>query len=429
MSHAVQDLLAFLDASPTPYHAAAETARRLEEAGWTRLQEADAWDPAPGLRGYVIRAEGSIVAFHLGERPPAETGLRIVGAHTDSPNLRVTPLAERDSQGVRQLTIEPYGGLLPYTWFDRDCSLAGRLRLGGAAPRTVLVDWKRPLLRVASLAIHLNPELRETGFKPNAQQHMHPLLGLAGDHAAGSFDGLLAEALEAHEAGPADVLGHDLMLYDVQPAALSGADGAFLHAGRLDNLASCHAAMTAFLAAGEADSAPETGRVIAFWDHEEVGSQSASGARGALLRDVLSRLSGGGEALRRTAARSLLVSADMAHGVHPNYPERHDGQHMPLLGHGPVVKWNVNQSYTSDAVTGGAFVALCRAAGVTPQYYSHRNDMRCGSTIGPLASSRLGIRTVDVGNPMLSMHSCREMAAAADHDPMIRVLTEHFRQA
>jgi len=279
---------------------------------------------------------------------------------------------------------------------------------------------------VASLAIHLNRELYETGFKPNTQQHMHPLLGLVG---GGSFEDVLAEALAGDGAGPGDVLAHDLMLYDVQRAALSGADNGFIQAARLDNLASCHAALTALLQVGEAGGVPAAGRLIAFWDHEEVGSRSVSGARSALLRDVVSRLAGGGEALRRTTARSLLVSADMAHGVHPNYPERHDGQHMPLLGCGPTVKWNANQSYTSDAVTGGAFVDLCRSVGVTPQHYAHRNDLRCGSTIGPIAASQLGIRSVDVGNPMLSMHSCREMAAAADHERMIRVLAAHFRHA
>ncbi len=426
MLDAVEDLLAYIDASPTPYHCVSETARRLEAAGWVRLDEGEAWNAAPGLRGYVVRAEGSIVAFQLGSGSLAEGGLRIVGAHTDSPNLRVKPLAQRDGHGVRQLTVEPYGGLLHYTWFDRDCSLAGRIQLGGDTPRTVLVDLERPMARISSLAIHLNRELAETGFKPNAQQHMHPLYALEGGP---SLDDVLDEALTDHGATHADVLAHDLMLYDVQEAALSGADEAFVHASRLDNQASCHAALTALLRSAATDDTPAGCRMIAFWDHEEVGSSSVSGARGALLRDVVSRLAGGGEDLRRAIANSLLISADMAHGVHANYPERHDAQHMPLLGHGPVVKWNVNQSYTSDAVTGGAFVDLCSKAGVTPQHYSHRNDLRCGSTIGPLASSQLGIRTVDVGNPMLSMHSCREMCAAADHEPMIRVLATHFDQA
>jgi len=427
MPDAVQDLLAYIDASPTPYHAVAETARRLEEAGWPRLEETEAWQVAPGARGYVVRAEGSIIAFELGTGAPAEHGLAMVGAHTDSPNLRVKPLGVRQAAGTRQLTIEPYGGLLQYTWFDRDCSLAGRIRVRGpdGEPRTVLVDLERPLLRVPSLAIHLNREIHEVGFKPNAQKHLMPLLAL-GDGP--TFDDVLDEALADERATSGDVLAHDLMLYDVQGATLSGADEAFVHASRLDNLASCHAALTALLRAASAQAVP-AGRLIAFWDHEEVGSQSVAGARSAFLRDVLSRLAGGGEALRRTTARSMLVSADMAHGVHPNYAELHDGEHMPLLGKGPVIKWNVNQSYTSDAVTGGHFVEHCRRVGVKPQFYSHRNDLRCGTTIGPLAAAHLGVRTVDVGNPMLSMHSCREMCAADDHEPMIRVLASHLAGA
>lgn len=428
MTDAVQDLLAYIDASPTPYHAVTETSRRLEAAGWARFDEAAAWDVAPGTRGYVVRAEGSIIAFEAGATPAADAGLRLIGAHTDSPNLRLKPKPERTLHGVRQLTIEPYGGLLGYTWFDRDCSLAGRIQLrdGDAAVRTVLVDLERPLLRVPSLAIHLNRELHETGFKPNPQQQMHPLLALDGGP---TYDDLLDEALTDHGATSADVLAHDLMLYDVQGAERSGADEAFVHAARLDNLASCHAALTALLRLAERDAVPAVGRVIALWDHEEVGSTSAAGARGQFLRDVLSRLSGGGEALRRAVAGSLLVSADMAHGVHPNYPERHDPDHLPMLGKGPVVKWNVNQSYTSDAVTGGHFAACAERAGVNLQHYSHRNDLRCGSTIGPLTASTVGIRTVDVGNPMLSMHSCREMCAADDHEPMIRVLAAHLESA
>ncbi|MDJ0521766.1 MAG: M18 family aminopeptidase [Planctomycetota bacterium] len=428
MTDAVQDLLRYIDASPTPYHAVAETARRLEEAGWTRLDEGRTWDPVPGLKGYVVRAEGSIIAFHLGSDSPAETGMRLIGAHTDSPNLRLKPQPERTAHGTRQLTVETYGGLLHYTWFDRDCSLAGRVQLRDANDdvRTVLVDLERPLLRVSSLAIHLNREVYESGFKPNAQQHMHPLLSLEGGP---SYADLLDEALADHGATHDDVLAHDLMLYDVQNAELSGADEAFVHAARLDNLASCHAALTALLRLAETDAVPTCGRLIALWDHEEVGSRSVAGARGAFLRDVLSRLTGGGEPLRRAVAGSLLVSADMAHGVHPNYAERHDPDHMPTLGGGPVVKWNVNQSYTSDAVTAGHFVACAKRAGVTPQHYSHRNDLRCGSTIGPIAAAEVGIRTVDVGNPMLSMHSCREMSAAADHEPMIRCMAAHLESA
>ncbi len=421
---AVRDLLAYLDASPTPYHAVAETARRLDAAGYTRFREEDTWELAPGTRGYVIRHEGSIIAFALGQDAPSETGMRVIGAHTDSPNVRVTPAPARDAQGVRQLMMEPYGGLLEYTWFDRDCGLAGRIRL--ADGRIVLVDLREAVMRIPSLAIHLGREVRETGFKPNSQQHLHPLFGLTDGP---SWEAVLDRALEPHGATHAEAVAHDLMLYDVTGPALGGVDDAFVFSGRLDNLASCHAGLAALLEGDLTTLPPPATRVLALWDHEEVGSGSASGASGAFLRDVVTRIAGGGDAAQRAIARSLLVSADMAHAVHPNYPERHDGTHMPKLGDGPVIKWNVNQRYASDAETGAQFVEACREAGFEPQHYSHRNDIPCGSTIGPLASADLGMRTVDVGNPMLSMHSCREMCAAADHEPMIRALGAHLGRA
>jgi aspartyl aminopeptidase len=420
MPDAVQDLLAFIDASPSPYHAVAETARRLRAANYEELDERDAWQLEPGARRYVVRAEGSIVAFELGSAPVAEAGLHVVGAHTDSPNLRIKQLPDRTGHGVAQLTVEPYGGLLLPTWFDRDCSIAGRVTVQAAdgTARTVLVDLERPLLRVPMLAIHLGREITETGFQPNAQTHAQPLWGLAG---APSLRAVLAEALGPLGHGSDRILAHDLMLYDVQRAAVSGVNGDFVHAARLDNLASCHAGLSALIAP-EAEPLPAFTRAIAFWDHEEVGSRSAQGAAGPFLRDVVARLAGDAESQRRALARSFLISADMAHGVHPNYPERHEPEHRPLLGGGPVIKWNVNQSYTSDAESGGRFAALCARVGVEPQHYSHRNDLRCGTTIGPLSAAKLGIKAVDVGNPMLSMHSCREMCATADVEPMIRVL-------
>ncbi len=420
----VRDLLAFLDAAPTPYHAVAETARRLEAMGYTRFDESESWSLGTGTKGYVVRHEGSIVAFSMGQGEPADTGMRMIGAHTDSPTLHLKPHMTREAHGARQLLIEPYGGLLHYTWFDRDLGVAGRIRL--ADGRMVLVDIARPLLRVPSLAIHLNREVYESGFKPNAQQHMHPLLSV---EDGPSWEEVLDEALSPHGATHAEVLAHDLVLYDVTGAALGGAGDAFVLSGRLDNLASCHAAIRALQSAAENPLPQRVTQVVALWDHEEVGSRSASGAAGAFLKDVITRIAGTGEGMRRALSRSLMVSSDMAHGVHPNYPERHDGDHMPRLGRGPVIKWNVNQSYASDAESGAQFVEACRDAGITPQNYNHRNDMRCGSTIGPWAAAGLGIRTVDVGNPMLSMHSCREMCAASDHEPMIRALAAHLGRA
>lgn len=419
------DLLQFIDASPTPYHAVAQAAQRLDSAGYTMWDERDAWQAAPGAKGYVVRGGASLVAFHLGSGSPAENGFRLVGAHTDSPNLRLKPTPDRQTEGSRVLDVATYGGVLLHTWFDRDCSLAGRVVVrseGGT--REILVDLERPLLRIADLAIHLQRELRSEGFKPNVQNHIAPMLGLA---AAPDLVALLAPSLAV--AGydllrPSDLLAHDLMLYDVQRSALGGPQEDMIFAPRLDNLASCHAALRALVAGGGA-TAPFS-RVVALWDHEEVGSRSARGADGAFLPDVLHRLVPEAEDLRRALARSMLVSADMAHAVHPNHAERHDPAHKPRLGGGPVLKHNSDLRYATDAGTAGVFRRLCQDVGVPCQDFVVRNDMPCGSTIGPIVATRLGIATVDVGNPMLSMHSVREMAATDDVPRMIAVLRRWF---
>jgi len=425
----VADLLAFIDVSPTPYHAVAEGVRRLRSAGYTPLASGDVWELSPGDRHYVVRSEGSLVAFEVGAEPPASSGFRIIGAHTDSPNLRLKPQPDVDAHGYRQLAVEPYGGVLLHTWLDRDLSLAGRVTLArGERVETVLVDFERPLLRIPNLAIHLFREINEEGLKLNPQEHVVPVLGLGEGPAVTA---LIASELRARghaDAAPESVLAFDLMLYDTQPSARAGAAGEFVLAPRLDNLASCHAALCALTGASPAPArATPCTRLIALFDHEEVGSRSAQGAAGPLLPEVLTRIvSGfkGGEpqGLERAVEHSLLVSADMAHGVHPNYASRHDAQHRPLLGRGPVIKSNASQCYATDAVSAGHFTRLCRRAGIEPQYFASRSDLRCGSTIGPITAANVGLRTIDVGNPMLSMHSCREMAGAADVEPMIDVL-------
>ncbi len=429
-----RDLQGFLDASPTPFHAVAEMARRLEAAGYTRLEEAAPWRLEPRAAHYVVRAGGSLLAFRLGARPPAQAGFRGVGAHTDSPNLRVKPSPEDESHGLCRLRFEPYGGLLLHTWLDRDLSLAGRVSFEqGGALRSALIDFKRPLLRIPNLAIHLSPELRKKGLQLNMQQHTPALLGLAG---APPFRELLAQQIEKEcgvSVAASAIHAFDLMAYDAQGAAFSGAQDEFLHSGRLDNLASCHAALSALLAA-DAGAPGEQTRFVVCYDHEEVGSRSMQGAAGSFLSDVLKRaaLAGepanaeGGDLFPRAAARSLLISADMAHAVHPNYADRHESGHRPQLGAGPVIKVNANQSYAGDAGPRAFFSALCREAGTRPQHFVSRSDMACGGTIGPIVSARAGIRSVDVGSPMLSMHSCREMMAADDVAPMIRVLRACF---
>ena len=415
------DLLAFLDAGVSPFHAVAEMARRLEAEGFSRLDERDRWEVAAGERRFVVRDGGSIVAFVVGAQPVGDAGFRLVGTHTDSPTFRVRPQPDAVRAGQRVLGVETYGGPLTHTWLDRDLTLAGRVAVAdgtGVAMRDVRLPgaW----LRIPSLAIHLNRDLRTEGLRLDPQQHLVPMWGPA------EGPELLEVIADAAVVEPDAILSWDLVTADTQPAALGGAGDAYVLSPRLDNLSSCHAALTAL--AGTADAAHTS--VLVANDHEEVGSGSAEGARGSFLEDVLRRVvvaTGGDEQdIARAKARSMLVSADMAHAVHPNYADRHEPGHQPRLGGGPVIKANANQAYASDAGTAGWFAACCSDAGVSYQHFVSRADLPCGSTIGPLTATRLGIATVDVGNPMLSMHSIREQAAAADVQPMIDAMAAHF---
>lgn len=438
MTDSVSDLLTFIDASPTPYHAVEQSCARLEAQGFSALAEADAWNLSQGGRYYVVRGQGSLIAFELGEASPAEAGFRMLGAHTDSPVLKLKPCADLVRQGYRQLAVEPYGSLLLHTWLDRDLSLAGRVFYddGKSGMACALINFRRPLLRVPNLAIHLYSELRQEGLKLNAQRHMVPIVGL---ESAPELAELLAE--ELRNKGPKEcaslraesIRSYDLLTCDLQAPSRWGANAEFIAAPRLDNLASCHAGLSSLLAASQQGKVAFT-RVLIFNDHEEVGSRSAQGAHGTFLADVLSRVAGGQgdtslEALPRAIAKSWLISADMAHAVHPNYADRHEPGHRPVLGGGPVLKGNANQSYATDGEGAGFFAALCQAAGVIPQHFVTRSDLGCGSTIGPITAAALGVRTLDVGSPMLSMHSCRETGSAADVESMIAVLTGYFQGA
>jgi aspartyl aminopeptidase len=413
-----RDLLAFIDRSPTPYHAVAEARRRLEARGFTELDEREEWKIEPGSRHFLVRSGGTLCAFVAGTAPPADAGFVMVGAHTDSPNLRLKPSAEQTSAGHRVLGVEIYGGVLLSTWLDRDLSIAGRVTLRGGETR--LVRFDQPVCRVPMLAIHLDREVNLRGLLLNAQTQMLPTFALDAKDLR-SFSAVLADRISAKVE---DVLGFDLCLHDVQPGSVGGANGEFLFSPRLDNLASCHAAVEALLGAGDPG---RTTRAIVLYDHEEVGSQSAAGARSRFFSSVLDRIANAypgasAQATSRALSRSVLVSADMAHAVHPNFADKHDKQHSPMLGKGPAIKVNANQSYATDAPSAAMFVEACREAGFAPQHFVSRADMPCGSTIGPISAAVMGLRTVDVGNPMLSMHSCREMAASADVSPMIRAL-------
>ena len=429
----VADLLRFIDSSPTAFHATRSAAKALEQLGFQALDEREPWTLQPGQRCYVTRSDSSIVAFVVGDQSPATAGFSIIGAHTDSPHLRLKPNASQSCAGWNQLAVEPYGGLLLYTWPDRDLSIAGRVvvRRPNGAIDSLLVDFRKPIARVPSLAIHLDREVNQKGLQLNPQHHLAPIVGISGDRADEDWLGtLLAQQIaREHQTGiePSDIVGFDLGLYDTQPPSVAGAHDELILSARLDNLASCHAALRALSKA--LDMAPTTAdtRLLAFWDHEECGSRSMQGAQGPFVRSVVERVvesaePASREALARAMAASQLVSVDMAHAVHPNFVDRHEPGHMPLLGHGPVLKFNSNQSYATDGLSAARFTSLCRDAGFEPQRFVVRSDMPCGSTIGPITAALMGIKTVDVGNPMLSMHSIREMAGMADHGVMIEVL-------
>lgn len=426
-----QDLLDFIDVSPTPWHAVAEAARRLEKAGFRRLHPAETWKIAAGDKVYVTKAGSSLVALQAGVEPLTKTGFRLVGAHTDSPNLRLKTAPAYVKHGYAQLGVEVYGGALWHTWLDRDLSLAGRVVVaaGNGTTASHLVDFgRRSLLRIPNIAIHLNRTVNSEGLKLNAQEHLAPMWALESSGDV-SLEKLVSKELEKAgvDVDANDVLAWDLCLYDVQPSTKSGLNGEFIHAPRLDNLGSSHAGLGALL---EAKTRAGTCGIV-LYDHEEVGSKSAQGAASSFLRDTLERVASAlgvtdREAYLRALNASFVVSADMAHAIHPNYPDRHESRHAPVLGKGPVIKTNVNQSYATDSETAGFFVALCREAGVTPQQFVTRTDMPCGSTIGPITAGELGVRTIDIGNPMLSMHSIREMAATADVEKMVAVLRRFF---
>jgi aspartyl aminopeptidase len=420
------DLVDFIDQSPSPYHAVATVVRRLESNGFSALDERSEWNLTPGSRRYVVKSGGTVVAFVTGQKPPSHAGFLLIGAHTDSPNLRVKPEPDLRAQGAHQLAVEIYGGVLLSTWVDRDLSLAGRVSLRGGTSRLFRVD--EPLCRIPNLAIHLNREVNSGGLTLNPQTQMLPILALDPLDQKPKLATLVGERLGV---SPDEIVAWDLCLYDVTKGVLSGANRELIHSARLDNLASCHAATEALILAGNPG---DTTRVIVLYDHEEVGSQSAQGAKSRFLMSVLDRIANsyadaGRDAASRAFAHSLVLSADMAHAIHPSYVDKHDKQHAPRLGKGPVIKVNANQSYATDAPSAAAFAEACReATGAAPQRFNSRNDMPCGSTIGPITAAATGIRTVDIGNPMLSMHSCREMAATADVEPMLKTLKLMFQK-
>ena len=423
----LQDLADFIAASPTPFHATATLRARLLAAGFTALDERSDWQLEAGGRYLVTRNDSSLIAFQLGaEGALGKRGLRLIGAHTDSPCLRVKPQPEKDQQGLWQLGVEIYGGALLAPWFDRDLSLAGRVtfRNVDGALDSRLIDFQRPVAVVPNLAIHLNRGVND-GLAINPQTDMPPIL-------AHSLDGgrdlrtLLASQLasEHPDCKGAQVLDYELSFYDTQSPAQLGLDGDFFSAARLDNLLSCHAGLNALL-----DSDGEQPCLLVCTDHEEIGSSSCCGADGPFLEDVLRRLISDDAERIQVIQRSLLVSADNAHAVHPNFAMKHDENHGPKLNAGPVIKINNNQRYATNSETAAFFRDLCARADVPVQTFVVRSDMGCGSTIGPITASRLGVRTVDIGAPTFAMHSIRELAGSRDPGYLISVLTAFCNSA
>lgn len=444
-----KSLLELIDNSPTPFHAVNEFEKQLQNEGYVRLYEQDSWDLFLGGKYYVIRNESSLIVFHMGSEVPEDIGFKIIGAHTDSPNLRLKPNPIYLKNGYIQLGVEVYGGVLLTTWTDRDLSLAGRVVLNstinkktlknshlknynvssliGCSAITRLVKFERPLLRIPQLAIHLNRSVNEKGLVLNPQKHLPPIFALVNEKTKSKniLKELVAEELKCK---PKDILSFDLQLFDLQKGVLGGANNEFIFSSRLDNLASSNAAMSALLESLNKDPAT---RVLVFYDNEEVGSDTAQGGSSPFLKDVLERISSvkknSRQAFMKSIARSLFISADMAHAVHPNYFDKHDANHLPMINSGPVIKSNAGQKYATEAVTASVFEQFCKKAKVPVQKFSIRSDLRCGSTIGPVTAANLGIRVVDVGSPMLSMHSIREMAGSKDHESLVQVFKQFFK--
>jgi aspartyl aminopeptidase len=427
----VQHLLDFIDASPSPWHVIKSVEAQLASFNFKKLDETLSWSLESGGRYYVVRDESSVIIFVLGQKPLVETGFKMIGAHTDSPGLRIKPNAATGVDGLLRLGVEIYGGPILATFTDRDLSLAGRVNYKDTNNNIVsaLINFDRPLLRLPNLAIHMNRMVNEEGLKLHKQNELPLILSaLAQECLPQTY---FSELLQEQSACETErILSWDLAVYDTQKGAFWGAENEFYANSQLDNLASCHAALQGLLDDTVLEN--EATLVCAFFDHEEIGSESNKGADGSFLGDVLKRISlvteNNKEDFTRALAKSFMVSADMAHAYQPNFPLAYDPDHKVFVNKGPVIKVNANQRYSTESVSQAMFVDWCEQAGVPYQKYSHRSDLACGSTIGPITSARLGIRSVDVGNPVWAMHSIRESAGVLDHGYMIKVMKKFLTQ-
>ncbi|NOT65368.1 MAG: M18 family aminopeptidase [Methylotenera sp.] len=421
-----QDLLHFIDASPSPWHAVNTVEQRLLKQGFTALRETQAWQLNTGGSYYVVRGGASIIAFTLGQKTLLDTGFRMVGAHTDSPGLRLKPSAAYGSDGLVRIGVEVYGGPILATFTDRDLSVAGRVTIRTATGfETKLLKFDNALMRLPNLAIHMNREVNDKGLVLNKQTEL-PLIFGESDEGVEADKQFLAHIATALKVNVEDILTFELNVFDTQKGVFWGANQEFIANSQLDNLASCHAAIAALLATEKPDSTC----IIALFDHEEVGSESSTGASGSFLNDVINRISSAqqlsAEEKLRALAQSFFISADMAHAYHPNHPAAYEPCHHALVNKGVVIKTNANQRYSTNAETAARFITLCESANVPYQQYTHRTDLGCGSTIGPIVAANLGVPSVDVGAPMWAMHSLRESAGVLDHSYMIAVLKTLF---
>lgn len=418
------DLMDFIAMSPTPFHAVEQIIYKLECAGYSRLYESDSWKLQEKQGYYVTRNDSSIIAFKLGEKP-VNHGINMVGAHTDSPCLKVKPEPDMLVKGYYQLGVEVYGGALLNPWFDRDLSLAGRVNYLDEDNDlcSTLINFEDPIAVIPSLAIHLDREANENR-KVNAQTDIPPvLLKLPKSEAENKpvFKDILLQKIK-DETGAVEILDYELCFYDVQAPAYVGLHQDFIASARLDNLLSCY---TALMAMNETSNPGS--KLLICTDHEEVGSSSACGAQGPFLQSVLERIAGSHENYVRMVDKSMMVSADNAHALHPNFADKHDNNHGPEINQGPVIKTNANQRYATNSETSATFKQLCKKADVPVQSFVVRSDMGCGSTIGPITATEIGVRTVDVGVPTFAMHSIRELAGRWDAYYLFRVLKEFYQ--
>jgi aspartyl aminopeptidase len=422
----VRRLFEFLDSSPTAYQAAAEATRRLDSAGFRKLDEREAWSLERGAGYYLMRNDSTVVAFTVGTDPVESSGFRIVTAHTDSPSFKVKRGSESAKNGLLRMSVEVYGGPIYSTWLDRELSIAGIVTLAGPdGLRRRLYASAAPTAIIPNAAIHLNREMNK-GFAYNPQDHLKPVIaGLTGDHPK------LEEWVGKELGVEADsILDYDLYLADRTPASYVGFDRGLIASGRLDNLAMCSAALEALVS-----SAPTAHtRLAVLFDNEEVGSRTWQGADGALLRDVLERVviadgAAERESLFRALARSVMLSGDAAHGVHPSYADKHDEHFTPTLNGGPVIKISAGQRYTTVAHTAALFELECRERAVPVQRIIARSDNASGSTVGPVVSSRLGVPSLDIGHPILAMHSLRETGGAKDHPFVVEALRGFYESS